>query len=231
MHETSQAPVSATARPFEVRRGGDLPAGAAWTFKRLLGPVFFDTFRESYWAKHPLLVRGSPDRAFRSLIEPRDIEAMLAIPGILGEQMVSMRGKDDKMSLAPANMGELYRLFRQGSWLQFRKMERFLPPDSPLTHLYRDLQLSLGHPGVSISCFFSPPGSEQIGPHYDAVEIFTLQVAGRKRWRFFHRVDAEDRAACDPATLGAPTREFELGPGDFLYQPRGLVHEVICADA
>ncbi len=231
MRETPQAVVSATIPPFEVRSDGLLPPDAAWTFERLLGPVSFDTFSDHYWAKHPLLVRGSPDRAFRSLITPADIESMLAIPGILQEQMVSMRGKGDKMSLAPANIGELYRLFRLGSWLQFRKMERFLPPDSPLNQLYRDLQLSLGHPGVSISCFFSPPGSEQIGPHHDATEIFTLQVAGRKKWKFFHRVDAEDRAACDPATLGPPTREFELEPGDFLYQPRGLVHEVVCGDA
>jgi len=230
MHEAPRAAVSSTVPPFEVRRGDLSPPDAAWTFEWLLGSVPVDTFREVYWAKHPLLVRGSPDHAFRSLIAPKDIESMLAIPSVLQEKMISMRGRGDKISLAPASISELYRLFRLGSWLQFRKMERFLPSDSPLSQLYRDLQIVLGHPGVSISCFFSPPGSEQIGPHYDATEIFTLQVAGRKRWRFFHRVDAEERAACDAASLGSPTAEFELGPGDFLYQPRGLVHEVICGD-
>ena len=228
MHKTPE--IENTAPVFEVLRNTAPPPDAAWTFERLLGPVPLETFHDTYWAKHPLLVRAAPDQAFESLITPGKIEAMLAIPGILREQMVSMRAKGDRVSLAPADLGELYRLFRLGSWLQFRKMERFLPPDAPLSQLYRDLQVQLGHPGVSISCFFSPPGTEQIGPHYDATEIFTLQLAGRKRWRFFHHVDAEDRAACDPATLGPPTRTFELGPGDFLYQPRGLVHEVMCDD-
>jgi hypothetical protein len=128
-------------------------------------------------------------------------------------------------------VGDIYERMRQGASLQFRKMERFLAAQMPLSRLYRDTQLALQHPGVSISCFVAPPGAELLGGHHDETDVFTLQLAGRKRWRLFHRVSAETGGNHPPQALGAPERDFVLGPGDFLYNPRGNIHEVVCEDA
>jgi ribosomal protein L16 Arg81 hydroxylase len=60
--------------------------------------------------------------------------------------------------------------------------------------------------------------------------VFTLQVAGRKRWRLFHMVSAEARGNCRPDMLRGPEHDFVLEPGDLLYHPRGCIHEVVCED-
>src|SRR5262249_15384642 len=130
-----------------------------------------------------------------------------------------------------SSVGDIYERMRQGASLQFRKMERFLPAQAPLSQLYRDMLLALQHPGVSISCFITPPGAELLGAHHDETEVFTLQLAGRKRWRLFHRVIVEAGGSVPREALSAPEHDFVLTPGDVLYHPRGTVHEVVCDDA
>ena len=206
------------------------PSDRPWTFARLLGDVSVETFCRDYWGRQPLLVRGGAGNDFASLTGFAEIESLMAIPRVLEDRMISVRAKGERASLAPATIGDAYRRLREGASLQFRKMERFLSPQAPLSVLYRDMQLALQHPGVSISCFVAPPDTEQLGPHYDGTEIFTLQVSGRKRWRLYGRLAAEGRASVDGATIGQPHEEFILGPGDLFYMPRGHIHEVTSED-
>lgn len=202
-----------------------------WTFGRLLGPVSIETFCRDYWGRHPLLVRGGGHDFFASLISLTQIEELLAIPRVLEDRMISVRAKGESMSLAPTTVGEIYERMRQGASLQFRKMDRFLPPRSPLSLLFRDVQLNLQHPGVSISCFVTPPDAELLGAHHDETDVLTLQLTGRKRWRLFHMVSPEAGGGHPPEALGVPQHEFVLAPGDVLYHPRGTIHEVVCEDA
>lgn len=215
----------AAAPPFEVWRT-EAEEGE-WTFQRLLGPVSVDAFACDYWGRGPLLVRGGGEAFYNSLITLAEIEALLGIPAILEQGMVSLRAKGEPHSLAPESVGHVYRRLGEGASLQFRKMERFLPAGSPLARLYRDVQLKLQHPGVSLSCFVTPPGAELLGAHFDETEVFTLQIAGRKRWRFFAEHVPEGRGPF-PGQLGEPVQDVVLGPGDLLYHPRGQVHEVTC---
>jgi hypothetical protein len=110
-------------------------------------------------------------------------------------------------------------------------MERFLPARAPLSLLYRDTVLALQHPGVSVSCFITPPGAELLGAHHDETDVFTLQLAGRKRWRLYRMVSATAAGSHPLEQLGAPELEFVLEPGDVLYNPRGRIHEVVCEGA
>ena len=75
------------------------------------------------------------------------------------------------------------------------------------------------------------PARMRVGLHYDATEIFTLQLAGHKRWRFFHQRRSRDPRTLRPRTLGSSTREFVLEPETFFIVPRGIVHEVMADDA
>jgi hypothetical protein len=230
IERADDASASAAAPAFAVDRRDPAPCEGDWTFQRLLGPLSVEAFCRDYWGRHPLLVRGGGDDFYPSLVTLAEIERLLAIPRVLEDRMISLRNKGDSASWAPSTVGEIYHRMRRGSSLQLRKMERFLPPQAPLSALYRDLQLALQHPGVSISCFITPPRAELLGAHHDETEIFTLQVAGRKRWRLFHKVSAEARGYCAPETLDRPEREFVLGPGDLFYNPRGHVHEVVSED-
>ena len=231
LERSGEAPAS-TAPVFAVDRPNPGPfTDPRWTFRRLLSPISVETFCRDYWGRHSLLVRGGGNDFFSSLISLTQVEELLAIPRVFEERMVSLRAKDDSVSLAPSSVGDIYARMRQGASLQFRKMERFLPAQAPLRLLYRDMLLALQHPGVSISCFVTPPSTELLGAHHDETDVFTLQVAGRKCWRLFHTISAEGRANYSPEALGAPEHDFVLEPGDLLYHPRGCVHEVVCEDA
>ena len=204
------------------------PSLGEWTFRQLLGPISVDTFLTDYWGKNPFVVRGD-STLYDSLITLDQVEALLGIPHVLEDRMVSLRSKGDQLSSTPDSVGHIYRRLGECASLQFRKMERFLPPAAPLAKLYRDMQLSIQHPGVSISCFLTPSNAELLGAHHDETDIFTLQISGRKRWRFHDRILSEGRGHYD-GPLDRPVADIVLGPGDLLYHPRGQVHEVTCED-
>ncbi len=230
--ERARRPSASAAPVFAVDRPCSKPLTAPdRTFRSLLGPVSVETFCRDYWGRHPLLVRGGSDDFVTSLISLSQVEELLAIPRVFEQGLVSLRAKGDSASLAPSAVGDIYARMRQGASLQFRKMERFLPPQSPLRLLYRDMLLALQHPGVSISGFVTPPGTELLGAHHDETDVFTLQVAGRKRWRLFDTISTEGRGNYAPDALGEPEHDFVLSPGDVLYHPRGCIHEVVCEDS
>jgi ribosomal protein L16 Arg81 hydroxylase len=79
---------------------------------------------------------------------------------------------------------------------------------------------------------FITPGPENAFPaHYDAANVFALQLAGAKRWDLFEQVFPLPLSDTDVNSLPMrPPRVMEshdLTTGDLLYVPRGLVHEVI----
>jgi lysine-specific demethylase/histidyl-hydroxylase NO66 len=79
--------------------------------------------------------------------------------------------------------------------------------------------------------YWTPPESQGFAPHYDDVDVFLLQLEGRKRWRLYDpptdadvlsRFSSEDFS---PEQLGKPIATLVMEPGDVLYMPRGCVHQ------
>jgi hypothetical protein len=82
--------------------------------------------------------------------------------------------------------------------------------------------------------YITPPASQGFKPHYDDVEVFMLQLEGRKRWRIFAGEElAREYSAQDfeESELQAPLLDDWLEAGDMLYFPRGTIHYgVTCSD-
>ncbi|CAB9508295.1 demethylase and histidyl-hydroxylase NO66 [Seminavis robusta] len=88
---------------------------------------------------------------------------------------------------------------------------------------------------VGANAYLTPPGGSQgFAPHYDDIEAFCLQLEGRKRWKVYAppkearlpRVSSEDFTDEDMMEQ-EPVLDVVLEPGDFLYMPRGWVHQGI----
>ena len=77
--------------------------------------------------------------------------------------------------------------------------------------------------------FLTPPGTQGYEAHRDAVDVFVVQIEGRKHWRLW-----EDRSAgtglCDVEPLGAPSLDVCLEPGDLLYIPYHTPHVAVADD-
>lgn len=97
----------------------------------------------------------------------------------------------------------------------------------PVQGLCVALESDISHP-VHANAYLTPGGFPGFTPHYDAHEVFVLQIAGAKHWRIFdpplplpHRTQTFTPIGYD---LPAPMLEIDLNPGDLLYLPRGYVH-------
>ena len=84
------------------------------------------------------------------------------------------------------------------------------------------------------NAYLSPPGNQGFHPHFDTHDVFVLQVAGRKTFRFYPS-DIElpfpdDTYHPDNNPGGDAVEQVELSAGDTLYIPRGIVHDAQAHD-
>ena len=49
--------------------------------------------------------------------------------------------------------------------------------------------------------YITPPASQGFKPHYDDVEVFMLQLEGRKRWRIFAGEELAREYSCPPSLI------------------------------
>ena len=87
---------------------------------------------------------------------------------------------------------------------------------------------------VGANVYLTPPGTQGFAPHWDDVEVFLLQLEGRKHWRLYGTRTPDEKLPrysspnFSQADVGRPTLDCVLEPGDLLYMPRGTIHQGNC---
>lgn len=82
--------------------------------------------------------------------------------------------------------------------------------------------------------YLTPPSTQGFAPHYDDVEVFMLQVEGRKRWKIYPPFENDELPRTSsrnyhPNEVKQEMAIYEiLNPGDVLYIPRGWIHQGEC---
>src|SRR6185503_17314063 len=117
--------------------------------------------------------------------------------------------------------------------------------DAGLSRFARRVKAELGYPGeVRFNCYYSPDGAG-FSTHFDVLVTTTLQIEGRKRWRYAPAAvttwpadngeltdyESEERAG-DPwrAFCRAELVDVVLEAGDLLMLPSGTWHEAEAVD-
>ena len=100
----------------------------------------------------------------------------------------------------------------------------------PLARYCRALEAFLGHPAQA-NAYFTPRGSQGLPVHHDTHEVFSLQVAGEKRWLVYEPVLElplkDQRYRSELGAPGEPVLDVTLRAGDTLYLPRGWLHQAL----
>ena len=100
----------------------------------------------------------------------------------------------------------------------------------PLVEFCRDLERELGHPAQA-NAYYTPRSAQGLPVHHDTHEVFSLQVAGEKRWLVYEPVLElplkDQRYRSELGAPGEPVLDVTLGPGDTLYLPRGWLHQAM----
>jgi hypothetical protein len=249
--------VSDTVRPL-------LATNDESVLRTLLAPVTPETFVSEYWAKRPLYVKGDPQR-YSGLLDMAAFERAVCDSGPIpaGALRVSFDKKTAAGRSAPApsptspistvalaDAQRAFALFGEGATLCLSQMESRVPSLLPILAA---VKRELGYPGtVRFSAYLSPPRSGY-NWHFDARIACTLQLAGKKRWRYSSQPvtpwpqsngtlfgDGTVRYAVGSEftrtnTGLAPPDERDvsealLEPGDLLVLPAGVWHEACSED-
>jgi 50S ribosomal protein L16 3-hydroxylase len=188
----------------------------------LLGGLSPERFMRRHWQKAPHVVRhalpGSAaliDRsALFALAARDDVESRLVRR--VGERWTLRRGPLLRRALPPLSQAG-WTLLVQGLDLHLDAAHELLArfrfvPDARLD----DLMLSYASDGGGV------------GPHTDSYDVFLIQLAGRRRWRWAPPARTERWRDDVPLKMLAqfePTHESVLEPGDLLYLPPCWGHD------
>jgi 50S ribosomal protein L16 3-hydroxylase len=191
-----------------------------------LGTLSPRSFLARYWQRDALLVRQ-------------------AIAGFVGfatlHDLVRLAARDDVESRLVIRTGSRYELAHG----PFRRSDFKALPPRGWTLLVQGLNLHSDEADALLRAFafvpyarlddvmvsYAAPGGG-VGPHFDSYDVFLLQGAGRRRWRYGRQADLSLREGLPVKVLRrfTPTNDEVLAPGDMLYLPPSFAHDGVAVD-
>ncbi|XP_068956837.1 ribosomal oxygenase 2 isoform X2 [Petaurus breviceps papuanus] len=200
-------------------------------FESLISPIKMETFFKEYWEQKPLVIqRDDPLLAayFQSLFQLTDLKNLCRLGMYYGRDINVCRCVNGRKKVLNKGSKVHYLQLRKDfdqkrATIQFHQPQRF---KDELWKIQEKLECFFGSL-VGSNVYITPSESQGLPPHYDDIEVFVLQLEGKKRWRLYqptvplareYSVESED-------SIGSPTHEFTLKPGDLLYFPRGTIHQ------
>ncbi|KAF4043878.1 Cupin superfamily protein [Phytophthora infestans] len=210
------------------------------TLTKLLGGMSLDTFLSEYFEKKPLHVRKADkgalfdsnlfsrkkllkvmEKQHRSLSFGKD----LTVCRYVDSERENFDGEDTN---GHATSRQVASLLDRGYSCQFYQPQRYEDGLYELNAAFEDVFGGL----AGSSAYLTPANSQALAPHHDDVEVFVVQTQGRKKWKLYHPlVELAGEHSSDLAEdqIGEPWMELTVEEGDFLYFPRGVIHQA-CTD-
>lgn len=203
----------------------------------LLRPIDEETFFGSIVGQEYKFFAGPISHRFDSLFGWNEINSLLSdyplpspylrLLGTTGEVPEAeykrvAHGPGDSKEIVPA---KLYSLMSAGATLIIDAIDQM---HGQTRAFARGLDGNLGE-RVQVNVFASLNGAPGFKPHWDDVDVIVMQIDGRKRWRIYGPArrfplyrDSESNLVPPEACIA----EFDIGPGQVLYIPRGWWHAV-----
>lgn len=205
-------------------------------FERLLGQMTEAEFLAKKYEAEPYHCRIEDNSILASLPTLEDIDRILwQAKGELSTFVALFR---DNIQLNPSrsNSGSAFRQwladeFHAGATIVIRRVH-------DAHHGTAVLARQLGqqcNADITVNAYLSPPNSQGFGVHYDAHNIFVVQLAGEKNWKTHGLADVmyptKDLVeVLDGRTDLLQPTSHKLEPGHVLYLPRGEIHQASTSD-
>ena len=203
----------------------------------MIDPLPRQEFEQNFYERQLCLVARTNPSYYAGLLGAEDLDTVLGTHDITHSEVKLVRGETDvpqrSYSYASGKIDplELASRFDEGATIVFGQLHRRVPA---LARLCVSIGTIFGS-RVQTNIYFTPPHAQGFRPHWDTHDVFVLQVAGKKEWSIYDTKvtlpltgQGFDPDQHEPGPVSA---QFELGPGDVVYLPRGLIHAATASDA
>lgn len=202
----------------------------------LIYPMSFETFANEYWGKKVLHIKRDSPEYYNSLMTIENLDEIIDHGRPKGW---SLRVVKDQVPLNPnkyenedgsINLNQIYTAYADGHSVIVHEVQRFW---KPIQRLCQSIEKESNFRALG-ELFLTPKGKKALSPHYDAHDVFVIQLQGSKLWKLYDEeypcplVDSF-QPIFDRETL-KNKKEILLNAGDILFVPRGVPHEAVATD-
>jgi ribosomal protein L16 Arg81 hydroxylase len=213
--------------------------GSGTTLGALTAPHGAAQFLRDHWPGRAFVAHGSPER-LPAFLRASELASVDTLARVYRGKLRFTRGRAYQKMVAIEQVSAT-SLYRMGLTVQFEDVAPFVPDAAPAL---RRLEAELGIPtGSARASVFSSPQTDGLSEHFDAQDLFSIQLKGTKRFRFapVDELPYPSGTQFVPATEpfdflypqvsgGFPDPEsaafqaVDMAPGSVLYIPRGTWH-------
>lgn len=200
------------------------------TLTSLLAPTQLETFLEEHWEKKFLHIKRKDLSYYGSLFSLESMKEMLDEQEMYFESDVNVcryvNGEKELLNEdGQITIKQFDKLMEDDkATFQVHQPQRF---NNGLWKLMEKMETYFGSLAGS-NVYITPADSQGLAPHCDDVEIFVLQLEGKKNWKLYTPMVELSRDYTQDLlqdAIGEPIFEVILEPGDLLYFPRGTIHQ------
>ncbi|TRY71937.1 hypothetical protein TCAL_11489 [Tigriopus californicus] len=205
------------------------------TLAWIIHPVEVDQFFEDSWENRPVHIKRGQSKYYKDIFSTKVFDNILRDKHVtFGKNLdVTSFSNDQRETHNPIGRAYppvVWDFYNNGCSLRMLNPQTF---HEPVWRLCATLQELFGSMcGANI--YLTPPGTQGFAPHYDDVEVFILQLEGKKRWRLYEPRTQNEKLPRFSSTnfkqneIGSPIMDIVLEAGDMLYFPRGTIHQGNC---
>ena len=204
------------------------PASARDWYGWLLDPLPTAEFERDYHEQRLCRIRRTASSYYAELLSWTDLDMVLGTHSA-GPGDIKLVRSDGDVPHREYTVGgrvqplRVARHFDDGATVIFNQLHRRVPALARLC-------VGVGQcfsSRVQANVYLTPPDAQGFNPHWDTHDVFVLQISGTKRWFIYDtkvRLPLRGQRFRRGISPGEVSEEFELGPGDVVYLPRGLMH-------
>lgn len=213
-------------------------------FDKIVAPYSVDDFFNSYHEKDILHIKRNDERYYQDILTSQEISDYLERQDIFYPSVrIVKNGKEipnGEYTLKSTPIGhhrkdgiintdKAFALFNTGATFVIQGGQRYF---NNLSHCSLELSQKFNSP-VQANLYITPDKSQGFNPHWDTHDVFVLQISGTKTWHLYgfeKELPTKNQAFVSKDYKKEPIQTIQLSPGDFLYVPRGYVHDAMADD-
>lgn len=213
-------------------------------FSKVIAPHSVEDFFNTYHEKEILHVKRNDNSYYSNILTSEEISSYLDRQDIFYPSVrVVKNGKEipaNEYTLKQVPIGhhkkdgvvnteKAFALFNSGATLVIQAGQRYF---DNLSKCCLALSQKFNSP-VQANLYITPDRSVGFNPHWDTHDVFVLQISGTKTWKLYgfeKELPTKNQKFVSAGYSKEPLQTLQLFPGDFLYVPRGYVHDAMADD-